>query len=99
MVAAYRKGHRSMERRTVKLAEQILADASKSDVEDLIRLLTHYNRVFQEHQRSLAISVADADEFERSVKRLAIEPDGLALSRSQDVYVMSKKGICRLCGK
>jgi hypothetical protein len=89
-----------MTKETIDLAQRLLAALPKSEVKDLIAVLTHYN-AFGESERSsrLATKVASA---RASVTDPQVERDIVEFSQrsaGQKMYLSGPSKVCTCCGK
>ena len=88
-----------MQKRTVRLAEQLLNSVPKSEMADLIRLLEYYNR-FNENERTKAMrngSVQPVDEFLE--KQVIQEMTTISKTASLNSYATTSQNVCRCCGR
>lgn len=89
-----------MQQRTILLAEQLLGSISKSEIKDLILLLSYYNR-FPEDQRILGMLNGSTNPENTALeKEVSATVRSVTKSmRNQAVYVITNQQVCRCCGK
>lgn len=86
-----------MKQKTINLAHQLLADLPKADVNELVALLTYYNRIVEvDRARGMKVGTAGPADpaLEKEVKAVLEKSAG-----SQDVYMMTTQNVCKCCGK
>jgi hypothetical protein len=86
-----------MNKRTIELAKQLLTSVPKAEMDDLIHLLSYYNRAPEgDRVKAMANGFERANEpdFERETRALMEKAAG-----SQDVYMTTSTPVCRCCGR
>lgn len=87
-----------MKDKVIRLAHQLMSSMPASDVNELIRLLTYYNKRFLESDRLRAMEYG-SNSPQDNVLEEEVRKGLFKAAESQSAYVISASSVCKCCGK